>query len=211
MNRCIQRARRRRKRLRPVTLPAVPKSIAMSRPIPAVLLALLLALPMAPVSAQSAYGSTAPAPARPTPRDIALASPEPIWLRNGMLVEQGGRGLYTFKPDLPGQSTCDAACERLWPPHYADPGARPRGPFTIARSRDGRPMWAWKGRPLYRWVSDRRRGSAGGEGVADAWYLVRAEGPDLGYVTPYFPMPMPRPGQPWVPTPLRSATERFQP
>lgn len=180
----------------------------MSRWFPLPLLALLLA---ASAGAQAPPDAAPAAPRRPAPRDIALASPEPIWIRNGILVEQGGRGLYTFKPDLPGQSTCDAACERLWPPHYADPGARPRGPFTLARSRDGRPMWAWKGQPLYRWVSDRRRGSAGGEGVADAWYLVRVEGPDLGYATPYFPMPLPRPGQPWVPTPLPSATERSTP
>lgn len=116
----------------------------------------------------------------------------PIWQRRGILVEQGGRALYTFTEDKPGQSTCDPKCERLWPPLFATPDARPHGPFTIARSQDGRPMWAWQGKPLYRWLSDRRRGAAGGDGVADVWFLVKVP-PELeGFVVPYFPMPMPR-------------------
>lgn len=150
-------------------------------------------------------GAQAPAPApapgaqvastRPSPRDIALASPVPIWQRHGVLVEVGGRGLYTFDRDVPGESRCDRPCQSLWPPHYAEPGARPHGPFTLARAFDGRPMWAWQGKPLYRWVSDRRRGQAGGDGVADAWRLVRVPPELAGQVVTYFPMPMPRPGR----------------
>ena len=157
--------------------------------------------------APPASGSPAPAPAAraPTPAEIAAASPVPIWRRNGILVEQGGRALYTYRPDTPGQSACDAPCERLWPPHYADADAKPFGPFTIARSIDGRPVWAWQGKPLYRWISDRRRGDAGGQGVADAWDLVKVP-PELeSRVTAYFPMRMPRPGTPWVPKPLSTS------
>lgn len=144
----------------------------------------------APAPAQS----TQPKPAAPSPRDIALASPVPIWQRGGLLVEQGGRALYTFTEDVAGQSRCDPRCEALWPPHYAEPDARPHGPFTLARSHDGRPMWAWQGQPLYRWVSDRRRGSAGGDGVAGVWFLVKVPSELADQVTPYFPLPMPRPG-----------------
>jgi hypothetical protein len=56
-------------------------------------------------------------------------------------------------------------------------------------------MWAWQGKPLYRWVSDRRRGAAGGDGVADVWFLVKVPAALQAQVTPYFPMPMPRPGR----------------
>ena len=163
----------------------------------------LLAIALSSLASFATAQSAAPAPAaaeveqaRPrSPAEIAAASPVPVWRRNGLLVEQGGRALYTFTEDLPGQSRCDAPCEALWPPHYAAPDAKPFGPFTLARSRDGRPMWAWQGKPLYRWISDRRRGAAGGDGVAGVWFLVKVPPELQSQVTAYFPMPMPRPGQ----------------
>jgi len=162
-------------------------SIALARPAPTP------ATPSpAKASAPAASQAERAPPPRLSPRDIALNSPVPIWQRRGILVEQGGRALYIFTEDSPGQSNCDPMCERLWPPLFAEETARPHGPFTIARSHDGRPMWAWQGKPLYRWVSDRRRGAAGGDGVADVWFLVDVPPELSGLVVPYFPMPMPR-------------------
>lgn len=172
---------------------------------------LLATLFLCCVSLAAAQSST-PTPAAPvgdkagprSPAEIAAASPVPIWRRNGLLVEQGGRALYTYTEDVSGQSRCDRACEALWPPHYAAPDAKPFGPFTLAKSLDGRPMWAWQGQPLYRWVSDRKRGAAGGDGVAGVWFLVKVPPQLQSQVTPYFPMPMPRPGQ-TRPTPSSTA------
>lgn len=167
--------------------------------------------PPAPASATPA-APAAPAAFAPqatrrvNPAELAAASPVPIWRRNGLLVERGGRALYTYTGDVPGQSRCDARCSALWPPHYAEPGAAPFGPFSIARSFDGKPMWAFQGKPLYRWVSDRKRGDAGGDGVADVWYLVKVPAALERKVTPYFPMPMPRPGRP-APRPAAPAPE----
>lgn len=149
-----------------------------------------VAVPTAPVAA----AVRAPAPSAADMARAARDNPIPIWRRGGMLVEQGGRALYTFANDSTGQSACDRPCESLWPPHYATAEDRPSGPFTIARSFDGRPMWAWRGKPLYRWISDRKRGSAGGNGVADLWFLVQVPVALNGDVVPYFPMPMPRAG-----------------
>lgn len=179
----------------------------MTRPITSLLATMLLCC----VSLAAAQ-SSAPTPAAPesgkarprSPAEIAAASPVPIWRRNGLLVEQGGRALYTYTEDVPGQSRCDRACEALWPPHYAAPDAQPFGPFTLAKSLDGRPMWAWQGKPLYRWVSDRKRGAAGGDGVAGVWFLVKVPPQLQSQVTPYFPMPMLRPGQ-TRPTPSSTA------
>lgn len=170
----------------------------------AVILCGLLATPVlsAPTPRQAQPTPVASAdPARaPTQRplsrsEIAAQSPVPVWRRNGILVEQGGRALYIYTEDRPGQSRCDARCEALWPPHYAEPGSKPHGPFTIAKSSDGRDMWAWQGEPLYRWVSDRRRGSAGGDGVADVWFLVKVPKELEADVYAYYPMPTPRPGR----------------
>ena len=171
--------------------------------LPARLLAgaLLLVVSAASAAVPATRAPTAATPAaKPAARSaaelaqLARENPVPIWSRNGILVEQGGRALYTFAPDSTGQSACDRPCEALWPPHYAMPEDKPSGPFTIAKSFDGRPMWAWRGKPLYRWVSDRKRGAAGGDGVADAWFLVKVPPQFAPQVVAYFPMPMPRAG-----------------
>lgn len=122
----------------------------------------------------------------------AASSQVPIWQRSGILVEQGGRALYTFDKDTLDHSNCDHACEALWPPHFAEPGAKAHGPFTLATSYTGRPMWAWKGQPLYRWISDVKRGAAGGDGVAAVWFLVRVPAELKSQVPMYRPMPTPR-------------------
>jgi len=143
-----------------------------------------------------------------SPPELAARSPVPIWRRGGILVEAGGRALYTFTEDVPGESRCDPRCEALWPPHYAEPDAKPHGPFTIAKSFDGRPMWAWKGEPLYRWVSDRRRGAAGGDGVAGVWFLVKVPRELESEVYAYYPMPAPRPERTTPTTTPSTRTDR---
>lgn len=107
-----------------------------------------------------------------------VASDPPIRKLNGILVDAKGRGLYTYDDDKrPGFSDCSAQCRLLWPPIFADDDAQPKGPFTIALRDDGRKQWALKGKPLYRWASDKRRGDAGGDGVNGKWRLVRTSKP----------------------------------
>lgn len=170
----------------------------MPRLLASLLITLFLMLLSLTASAAAPARLAAPIPAASIPAAemarLARENPVPVWNRNGILVEQGGRALYTFATDSTGQSSCDRPCEGLWPPHYAEPGDKPSGPFTIARSFDGRPMWAWRGKPLYRWVSDRKRGAAGGDGVAGVWFLVKVPPALAAQVVPYFPMPMPRAG-----------------
>ncbi len=155
--------------------------------------------PIRSVPAPSVPSRPATVPSKPAGAPAASAAATPtaqtlvhIWRRNGILVEQGGRALYTFEKDPVGESRCNHACEALWPPHFAEPGAKAFGPFTLATSYTGRPMWAWKGQPLYRWISDRKRGAAGGDGVADVWFLVRVPAAMNDQVPMYRPMPTPR-------------------
>lgn len=97
----------------------------------------------------------------------------PIRKSNGILVDLKGRGLYTWDGDVvPGRSSCNGQCRLLWPPIVAAPGAVPKGPFTIVERDDGKRQWALRGRPLYRWASDKKFGDAGG-GRVDKWHLVR--------------------------------------
>lgn len=99
----------------------------------------------------------------------------PFRQRGDILVEIKGRGVYTYDGDkVANQSDCFAQCRLLWPPVYAEDEAKPKGSFTIlVRKDDGKRQWAFKGKPLYRWVSDVKRGDAGGDGVAGVWRLVK--------------------------------------
>ena len=99
----------------------------------------------------------------------------PFRQRGDILVEIKGRGVYTYDGDkLVNQSDCFAQCRLLWPPVYADVEAKPKGSFTIfTRKDDGKLQWAFKGRPLYRWTSDLKRGDAGGDGIAGVWHLIK--------------------------------------
>lgn len=154
-------------------------------------------LPLALAVCAGAATAAPAAPAKPAPTAAgtreallarALANPVPAWLRGDLLVDRLNRGLYTFGPDRPGRSVCDLTCRRYWPPVYAEPGAKPVGPFSLATGEEGRPIWAWRGQPLYRWTGDRSRGSARGEVVAE-WFLVRVPPELRSQVVPYFPMP----------------------
>ena len=99
----------------------------------------------------------------------------PFRQRDNILVEIKGRGVYTYDGDkVANQSDCFAQCRLLWPPAYASDEAKPKGSFTInVRKDDNRRQWAFKGKPLYRWASDIKRGDAGGDGVAGVWRLVK--------------------------------------
>ncbi|MCX7041806.1 MAG: ATP-binding protein [Gammaproteobacteria bacterium] len=114
-------------------------------------------------------------------QDAAAKAPSgdpPIRKLDGILVDTKGRGLYTYVNDKTlGKSDCNNQCRLLWPPLKAEPGAVPKGPFTLAVRDDGSKQWALRGKPLYRWASDKNYGDAGGDGVSEAWRLVRVAPP----------------------------------
>ena len=146
------------------------------RPPPAAALALAFAL-----FASLVHAAPAPSPSDP-----------PVRQRNGVLVDLKGRGLYTYAADTePGRSRCDAQCAILWPPLLAPADAHPRPPFSTVVRSDGTRQWAWKAQPLYRWRGDRKRGDAGGDGVAKDWKLVHLEAQPAALLQP--PNPGSRP------------------
>jgi predicted lipoprotein with Yx(FWY)xxD motif len=101
------------------------------------------------------------------------AGAPPIRKFEGHLVDLKGRGIYTWDGDkTPGRSSCNSQCRILWPPITAADDAKPRGSVSLVARDDGSRPWALKGRPLYRWASDKKHGDAGGDGVGDVWHLV---------------------------------------
>ena len=112
--------------------------------------------------------------AQANPAAAPASSDPPIRKLDGHLTDAKGRGLYTWDGDIAGNgSQCNSQCRLLWPPLFADEGAIPKGPFDLVKRDDGRYQWALKGRPLYRWTSDKKFGDAGGDGVAGMWHLVK--------------------------------------
>ena len=80
-----------------------------------------------------------------------------------------GLTLYTFDSDTAGsgESSCFASCAQTWPPLYAKQADQAQGEFSIiARTeQDGSAtlQWAYKGKPLYFFVSDNQLGDTFGD------------------------------------------------
>ena len=101
-----------------------------------------------------------------------------------ILVDAGGRTLYLFEADKPGQSSCAGACASAWPPYTttgkpsAGAGVTAAKLTTIVRS-DGSSQVAYNGHPLYRFSGDTTAGSTKGQNQhafgAD-WYVVSPSG-----------------------------------
>ncbi len=150
--------------------------------------ATVLMLAMSCACAQAAQPEASPAkppmpatsatPAASATPAVPVSSEPPIRKLDGHLVDLKGRGIYTYDGDKTlGVSSCTTQCRLLWPPISADAGDQPKGPFTIAVRPDGTKQWALRGRPLYRWTSDKKYGDAGGDGVAGVWRLVKVSPP----------------------------------
>ena len=90
-----------------------------------------------------------------------------------VLTDAQGMTLYTFDKDESGKSACVEACAQNWPPLAAPAGAMGEGNFTVLARTDGTHQWAYKGKPLYRWIKDAKAGDTTGEGFKDMWHAAR--------------------------------------
>jgi len=88
------------------------------------------------------------------------------------LVDLNGMTLYVFDRDGKGKSNCNARCAVNWLPLIADTDAQASGSFSFVSRDDGRQQWAYKGKPLYTWIKDKKPGDATGDGVNNLWHLA---------------------------------------
>jgi predicted lipoprotein with Yx(FWY)xxD motif len=105
----------------------------------------------------------------------ALAAGAPVKTVDGVLVTADGMTLYTFDKDVAGsgKSVCNGPCAANWPPLAAAADATASGDWTIVTRDDGSKQWAYKGKPLYRWIKDSKPGDRSGDGVNNVWRLAR--------------------------------------
>ena len=95
--------------------------------------------------------------------------------RSGVLTTPARLTLYTFDNDVAGsgRSVCNAPCTGLFPPFLAKKGDKASGDASIITRDDGTMQWAYKGKPLYRWVYDEKPGDKKGDGVNHGtWHVA---------------------------------------
>ncbi len=92
----------------------------------------------------------------------------------GVLVDSSKRmTLYTYDRDPDGRSACNGPCAANWPPFVAPADDKDAAGFTKVRRDDGALQWAYKGKPLYFRVQDRKPGDRTGDGVDNLWRVAR--------------------------------------
>ena len=102
-----------------------------------------------------------------------LAGEAPAKKTGDVLTNPAGMTLYTFDKDAGGKSACNAGCAAKWPPFMAPADAKASGDYTVITRDDGSKQWAYKGKPLYLWVNDKKPGDTTGDKVGSVWHVVK--------------------------------------
>jgi predicted lipoprotein with Yx(FWY)xxD motif len=84
-----------------------------------------------------------------------------------------GMTLYTFDKDGTGASSCAWLCTIAWPPALAPSTVKPTRNWSVIKRDSGASQWAYRGRPLYTYIKDARRGDTTGDGVEGVWHAAR--------------------------------------
>ncbi|MBL8457990.1 hypothetical protein [Zoogloea sp.] len=103
------------------------------------------------------------------------AAPAPARALEGGLVDGAGMSLYVFDRDVAhsGKSVCNGPCATNWPPLMVMEGEGGGADYSVVTRDDGSRQWAFKGKPLYRWIKDQKPGDRSGDGVNAVWHLAR--------------------------------------
>jgi len=146
------------------------------------------AIPANPGAAQTAQPAQQnPAVVQTTALPSVSAIPQGGAIRNTILVantpglgsfltDNSGMTLYVFVNDLPGTSTCTAACLAKWPAFFTStpivaPPLSPADFSTVTRD-DGIQQTAYRGRPLYYFSGDTSPGMTAGQGFNNLWTVA---------------------------------------
>jgi predicted lipoprotein with Yx(FWY)xxD motif len=130
------------------------------------MLALLAALLLAPASASASTRRVAKKATNGT-------------LGKVILTNVRGRTLYSLSVERHGKFICTASCTSIWHPLVVPKGVKPTGPVKLGTVRrpDGRIQVTFRGRPLYAFSGDSRKGQVNGEGIKDVgtWHAAGIE------------------------------------
>ena len=99
-----------------------------------------------------------------------------------VLVDGSGRPLYHFLSEKGKTIRCTGSCLKAWPPVILAKGTKATAGAGVSKTKlgsikrpDGRSQATYAGLPLYRYASD-KKGTANGQGLGKAWYVISAAG-----------------------------------
>jgi predicted lipoprotein with Yx(FWY)xxD motif len=121
----------------------------------------------------STPGAQTPQSAAPTTSQSDTAAASNIYMmktdaaKGAYITDFQGMTLYTYDKDQSGVSNCTGTCATNWPPYTSGATAQSQLPanITVVTRADGSKQFAWKGMPLYYFVSDTTAGQITGDGV----------------------------------------------
>ena len=92
-----------------------------------------------------------------------------------VLTGPAGMTLYTYVNDREaGKSVCAGACIEKWPPFQPAAGApAPAAPLAVIARIDGLKQYAYKGKPLYYCLTDKKPGDTTGHGFKEFWFVAK--------------------------------------
>jgi len=73
-----------------------------------------------------------------------------------MLTTYKGFSVYSSDADEPGKSNCTGKCLSDWDPVVAPQTAKAKGEWSVVERSPGIKQWAYRGKPLYTYVHERR-------------------------------------------------------
>jgi predicted lipoprotein with Yx(FWY)xxD motif len=92
-----------------------------------------------------------------------------------VLAGPNGMTLYTFANDKEsGKSACTGQCAQNWPALKPEANApAPKAPLSVIIRDDGSKQYPYKGKPLYYYAKDEKRGDAKGHGLGNVWAVAK--------------------------------------
>jgi len=109
---------------------------------------------------------------------LKVSTAQNATLGKRILVTSSGRTLYSLSAETRGRFICTGTCTADWPPLTLSRGVQPSGVSGLGTIRrpDGRRQVTYKGKPLYRFDMDRKKGDVRGEGFRDVgtWHAAVA-------------------------------------
>jgi predicted lipoprotein with Yx(FWY)xxD motif len=109
---------------------------------------------------------------------LKVSTAQNAMLGKRVLVTTSGRTLYSLSAETRGRFICTGTCMADWLPLTLGRGVQPSGVSGLGTVRrpDGRRQVTYKGKPLYRFDMDRKKGDVRGEGFRDVgtWHAAVA-------------------------------------
>jgi len=130
----------------------------------------------AAIAALAAVGIFSSFAAATTTKRVVKEANNPS-LGKTVLTADNGLTLYSLSAETNGKFICKGSCLKDWHPLVVAKGVKPTGPVslgTIKRPDNGMRQVTFKGKPLYTFDDDKKKGDAKGEGIKDVgtWHAA---------------------------------------